>query len=747
MEAIKKTRRTAAPRSKVVTRSRGRRSVQSPQTPPAVAAMPERRDDDVEVEPEEDARVVILPVPAPRRRALSPLVVVRQPPIPARRKKVATAEQPEATPTAPTREEMVTPPVEELSVSSEEAGSSTEMIDQPPSDQSPVRRVELRQPSGAAPTSPPAEVRPPTPLEAAMASDQLMREMRRMLERECHRYELMAESSSGSRGAWGDAADKLRRLRMHLAEEMNDSRERSRREPHCTPPPHRASDRYRASPTRRTSPVRHVSPYAADQHSSRYLASPRRVSPSPAPSRRVSPYRAYPTDRHRSPLARSSPVRHRLHDDRVQPPLTPLLSAAARAVQRAHEPEGDYYTRLARRVEMPVRLPASVSATATATSGAMEERVSVSDLREVINLHRAPPLKLGTFGGNVLHYPAFMASLRNCLEASVQPGQGLVPRLLEVLVGEAREVVGEVQLLPDGEGYALAKERLEKRYGQPSQLADRWRHKLSSFSSNSCRAWANKLLACVDALSATGTIDRMGRGQELQSILQRVPDKARNAFADLDNKARLRQRLQPGLIDLLDILEEQMRKEEAREAYRPSKRARDDDGDARDHKRRRGPEQNRAVMAVDASDTDNCTVCKQGRHSIVECTRFGMMSVPERRSEIRKARLCFACLGAGHRVAECDEVCGYCRGRHHVTIHEDRSTSGPTAIKSSAPPTKNNQPNKKPGKSEKGGNNKPDKQTDSKGASQAGFRRRQKKRAQRNNGNAANVQTVAPANN
>ena len=135
--------------------------------------------------------------------------------------------------------------------------------------------------------------------------------------------------------------------------------------------------------------------------------------------------------------------------------MTPLLSAAAPAVQHAHEPEGDYYARLARRIEEPVRIPASVSAPATVTSEAAAERGLARDLREVINLYRAPPLKLSTFGGNVLEYPAFVVSLCNCLEPAVNPGQGLVPRLLEVLTGEAREVVAEVQLLPGWRGVRI----------------------------------------------------------------------------------------------------------------------------------------------------------------------------------------------------------------------------------------------------------------------------------------------------
>ena len=474
--------------------------------------------------------------------------------------------------------------------------------------------------------------------------------------------------------------------------------------------------------------------------------------------------------RHTSP-APPSCAETRRSDNSTIPSLTPLLSAAARAVQRAHEPEGDYYARLARRIDIPDRIPASVYAPATVSSSAEAERGLAQDLREVINLQRAPPLRLSTFGGNVLEYPAFVASLRNCLEPAVRPGQGLTPRLLEVLTGEAREVVGEVQLLPDGEGYQLAKDRLEARYGQPSLLADRWRHKLSAFSSNSCRAWANKVTACVDALSVTGNIDRMGRGKELQAILQRVPEKARNAFADLDNKARLHRRTQPGLIDLLEILEEQMRKEEARDAYRPRK-AREDDAEERHSKRRRREEPARSVLATIAR-ADICPVCHDHRHYIEQCKQFWPMSVQQRREHVKRSRLCFACLRPGHRASACTAAsCNLCHSRHHIALHSDRHERPAAASSDRQPPAPDNQPpnqNRGPGNQERrpdnrqsdqgrsnppqgnpqnNSNNNSERPHQPRGNVQAGFRRRRERRARNQvKGKSANLQKNAPSNN
>ena len=767
-------------------------------------------DDDL-IELHEDAQVLILPESAPQQRPLSPLVVVRQPPVPARRTRVpltAADEQPMTVRPAPSPVP-ADPLLEQTIVISDEEVQQEEapVVEAPaPAPRrlpsvviTPARRVERRR------LTPPRElVRertpvPPTetaaPPTAHSSREDMIQAMDALLAAECRRWRLAAESATAeTRYVWDEAARALRNVQDNLVRLGTGPTTAAAPEPRRerdTPATTRRETETRHDPERRDvrsrSPSYHSEYERVKRRLNQYrqsLLPPLRHSPpatarrhSPAPARTVirsdryrsrSPPSSVPIvsrRRSRSPIPSTSTTRHR---SRTPQFVTPPISAAARIVPRAQDPEDGYYERRVQR-DRTARLPAYLSAPATITSEAAADRVSAGDLRQVLNLQRAPPLKLMPFGGNVLEYPSFVASLRNCLEPHVPPGAGLTPRLLELLTGEAREVVGEVALMDDEEGYCLALERLEKRYGQPASLADRWRKRLATFSSTSYRAWTNKLLACVDALSATGVIERMGRGHELQMILQRVPEKARNAFADLDNKARLRGRTQPGLIDLLDIMEEQRLKEEAREAYRPTKRSREDEPDDRDNKRRRGQYQDgsRVVMMAsverddDSSSNNNssntCQACNKANHAIEKCPEFWRMSVPERRKCVGRSRLCFVCFRAGHRAIDCGECCNYCGRRHHVMLHEDRDNEGPAAppnAKKPAQPPAQGKPSQQsaqgkqqqppnPGKSAatKGpGNNNSNKDTAGQGKQQCGqpstsnaaFRKRRSKKRQGN---------------
>ena len=75
-----------------------------------------------------------------------------------------------------------------------------------------------------------------------------------------------------------------------------------------------------------------------------------------------------------------------------------------------------------------------------------------------------------------------------------------------------------------------------------------------------------------------------------------------------------------------------------------------------------------------AFNTAMCPLCRT-KHAMWKCTKFLALRAKERQSVIKKFKLCFHCLGSGHRVSACrfypKQLCGVkgCQRFHHRLLH------------------------------------------------------------------------------
>ena len=73
-------------------------------------------------------------------------------------------------------------------------------------------------------------------------------------------------------------------------------------------------------------------------------------------------------------------------------------------------------------------------------------------------------------------------------------------------------------------------------------------------------------------------------------------------------------------------------------------------------------------------NTDMCPVCK-AKHGLWRCSKFIALAAKERQAVIKRFKLCFHCLGSGHRVSSCKfyqkQLCGVkgCQRFHHKLLH------------------------------------------------------------------------------
>ena len=74
-----------------------------------------------------------------------------------------------------------------------------------------------------------------------------------------------------------------------------------------------------------------------------------------------------------------------------------------------------------------------------------------------------------------------------------------------------------------------------------------------------------------------------------------------------------------------------------------------------------------------------------GSHSISQCDRYKQLGTRERKTVVRKLKLCMNCLGR-HFVADCPSKfsCRTCNGRHHTSLHFDRAVEQQSGVTSGA---------------------------------------------------------------
>ena len=70
-----------------------------------------------------------------------------------------------------------------------------------------------------------------------------------------------------------------------------------------------------------------------------------------------------------------------------------------------------------------------------------------------------------------------------------------------------------------------------------------------------------------------------------------------------------------------------------------------------------------------------------GSHSISQCDRYKQLGTRERKTVVRKLKLCMNCLGR-HFVADCPSKfsCRTCNGRHHTSLHFDRAVEQQSGV-------------------------------------------------------------------
>lgn len=84
-----------------------------------------------------------------------------------------------------------------------------------------------------------------------------------------------------------------------------------------------------------------------------------------------------------------------------------------------------------------------------------------------------------------------------------------------------------------------------------------------------------------------------------------------------------------------------------------------------------------SARAFVSTNKNTCDLCGGNNHSLFFCKTFLGLSVPLKREEVKKARVCWNCLRSGHMVQDCKlGGCKHCGKKHNTLLHTQAQQEG-----------------------------------------------------------------------
>ena len=152
-----------------------------------------------------------------------------------------------------------------------------------------------------------------------------------------------------------------------------------------------------------------------------------------------------------------------------------------------------------------------------------------SVIAEGMQASKLPPPQLRVFEGNPLEWPTWKAAFETVVEKRTTTDSERILYLQQYLSGEPRKIIEGYQFVPSPTAYQEAKQKLEKRFGNSSVVADAFRHKLESWpripprDGKALREFADFLKTCELAMSSIEDLKTLNTQYGNKQLLKVLP--------------------------------------------------------------------------------------------------------------------------------------------------------------------------------------------------------------------------------
>ena len=302
--------------------------------------------------------------------------------------------------------------------------------------------------------------------------------------------------------------------------------------------------------------------------------------------------------------------------------------------------------------------------------------------------NRLPEISIGKFGGDPLSYHAFVRSFDSRIASRTRDYSELFYYLEQHTTGTPKELVRSCLHMPPAASYVEARKLLEQRYGNPFVLAQAYLKKLESWPSirsddtRELDEFVTFLISCRNAMTSASCIRELEYPTSLQVIVSKLPVPLQDRWARTADSLIHQQGKHITFSSLVSFVER-----ENRIAMNPlfGKSVRlgsENKGKSNSSTKKKTTTVSATTLKPVAevkfpgAFLPPCLHCA-GQHSLQVCRKFCKILHKDKVSLLMKYRLCFGCLGSGHRKSECSQsaTCDKCKGSHPTPLHRDQPTN------------------------------------------------------------------------
>ena len=295
------------------------------------------------------------------------------------------------------------------------------------------------------------------------------------------------------------------------------------------------------------------------------------------------------------------------------------------------------------------------------------------------------PVELPRFAGNLRDYPRF----KRDFEKQVLPHTSPESAAFTLRQCLSKEVQEKVSLVDDDVDRMLQK--LDEEYGDPSLMTDQIVNEIRNYEVQGKKERLVKFIDIIERgfydLSRLGLDREMSNTTVVGIIEAKLPYETRQKWVERicsdDSQVDMKNKF-PSLLKFLQEVRRSLKymSAELREPAKmciksmsqqspstPSSRERPVTSALTSHR-----------VAARQSASWSCQACGQGKHGLAKCSQYRRMNVEDRWSVVRKAGVCFQCLGP-HHVRQCaSRTCPTCHQPHHSSLHRRPPVSAPPAV-------------------------------------------------------------------
>ena len=292
-------------------------------------------------------------------------------------------------------------------------------------------------------------------------------------------------------------------------------------------------------------------------------------------------------------------------------------------------------------------------------------------LAEAMAINRLPLQEPEVFTGDALHFPTWKSAFEFLIERQrIESGQKML-YLRKYVGGEVRSAIEGFFMLRTADAFQEAMKLIERRFGKAHMVADAFRTRLEGWpvirnrDPIGLRRYADYLRQCAVAAKEIGGLGDLDNPLTLKRVLSKLPERYQDRWARMVHPAVTQHKKYLLFADLAKFLEK-----EADIINDPvfgippvpkstTGTAETGKGTSKGH-----------TFNIYANEV--CRHCEKIGHHIKECRSFARLPPAERNEIVKKAGLCFGCLGQGHIYKECEdkETCKECSRRHPTCLHD-----------------------------------------------------------------------------